>query len=333
MKQTIKFQRVSLFRRVCSIFFDFILCVSIFFVIQAFVVQPIFEKSTDYYEKYQRYNDILEETGLYIYYEEVDGVSIVNSNYDKHLQDFYNSNYAKELGYDSETYYKIKWENCDRNSLREPSTEPLFIYSEDGENEYFTDNIYKVDTSGNYTTEIDSTKKEIVDKIYVDLVNEIVGKIQNIKEVKELTQKITAYTMLFYILALIPSILIVYLLIPMLFKDGTTLGKKMLQMKIVDAKTGRNPTKFQLFVRFVFFAFLQIVLGIFTYGMIPVISIIIIFVNKKRQTIHDLIASTLIVCNNYSEESNRAKEDIIEIVYDDGITEENDNKGEENEGK
>ena len=139
--------------------------------------------------------------------------------------------------------------------------------------------------------------------------------------------------MLFYILALIPSILIVYLLIPMLFKDGTTLGKKMLQMKIVDAKTGRNPTKFQLFVRFVFFAFLQIVLGIFTYGMIPVISIIIIFVNKKRQTVHDLIASTLIVCNNYSEESNRAKEDIIEIVYDDGITEENDNKGEENEGK
>lgn len=331
MKQTIKFQRVSLFRRICSIFFDFILCISVFFIIQALIVQPIFESTTDYYEKYQEYNEVLEDTGLYIYYEEVDGVSIVNMNYDEHLTDFYNSEYAKELGYDLSTYNKLKWENSDKNSEQNWPNEPLFICTIDGEKEIYKDNIYKLDEQGNFTTEIDTAKNDAVIKFYDDLVNKLVKEIQSIKKIEKLTQVVTAYTMLFYIIAFIPAVLITYLLFPMIFKDGTTLGKKMLQMRVIDSKSGKNPSKLQTFTRFVFFAFIQLALGLSTYGVIPVISIAMIIINKKRQTIHDLISSTLVVRNNYSENSNTQKEDIIEIEYDDGIIDVSLKEGEQND--
>lgn len=317
MKQSFKFQRVSLFRRVCSIIFDAILCISIFFVLQAFVVQPIFESTTNYYQKYEEYCDVLEDTGLYIYYEEVDGVSIINSKFDERLTAFYSSDYAKQLGYDAETYYKLKWENCDRYPYLEDKT-PLFIYSEENGVEKFTDNIYKKDASGEFTTEIDTAKQEKVDAFYAQIVNSLIGELNKIEKIDKLTQEISAFTMLFYILALIPSIIVTYLVFPLVFKDGTTIGKKMLQMRIIDSKSGKNAKKLQLFIRFVYFAVIQIVLGILSYGMVNVISILMIFFNKKRQTIHDMISSTLIVCNSYGEKNEVSKEDVIEIVYDDG---------------
>lgn len=317
MKQTLKFQKVSIFRRICSILFDAIVCISIFFILQAFVVQPIFNSTTDYYQKYEKYCDVMEDTNLYIYYEEVQGVSVISTNYDKHLTDFYNSEYATKLGYNSETYYKIKWENCDRYPDIKDKT-PIFIYTDEGNEEKFIENVYVLDSNGNLTTTIDENKQIAVDNFYYELVNKLINELQNIEEIKELTSIITAYTMLFFIVALIPAVLITYLVMPMIFKDGTTLGKKMLQMRVIDSKTGKNAKKFQLFFRFTFFALVQVVLGIGTYGIIPLISIAMIFINKNRQTIHDLTSSTLVVCNTYGEKQEVKESEIIEIVIDDG---------------
>ena len=88
MKQTIKFQRVSLFRRICSIIFDGIIAVSLFVIIFAFASQPIISSSTDYDQIYEKYNKKLEESSLYVYYEENQAVSVISSNHDENIVKF-----------------------------------------------------------------------------------------------------------------------------------------------------------------------------------------------------------------------------------------------------
>lgn len=311
MKQTIKFQRVSLFRRICSIIFDGIIAVCLFVVLLACVSQPIITETTDYNQIYEKYNEELMSTHLYLYYEENDAVSLISSNFDDKLTKFYNE---EKLGYTSEDYYKVKYLVSDINPENEGDI--LFIYNKD--TDVFTENIYKVDQDGNFTTEIDSQKQALVKTFYQEHVNKLAQEVLNQEVVLGYTQKLTAYTILMFLIAVIPAILILYLLVPMLIKDGTTMGKKMLQMRVIDAKTGKDATKFQQFIRFVFFALINVMLGIFTYGLSIFVSIIMIFMSKNRQTIHDVIAGTFVVCSNFGEREKVDQNEIIEITFDDG---------------
>ena len=53
------------------------------------------------------------------------------------------------------------------------------------------------------------------------------------------------------------------------------------------------------------------------------------FIYKTRQTIHDVISNTMVVCNRFSEQDKVSDSEIILISYDDGIEEENEiEKGE-----
>ena len=56
MRQTIQFQRVSLFRRICSIIFDGIIAVCLFVLLFACLGQPIVSSTTSYEETYTKYN-------------------------------------------------------------------------------------------------------------------------------------------------------------------------------------------------------------------------------------------------------------------------------------
>lgn len=327
MKQTVKFQRVSLFRRICSIIFDGIIAVCLFVLLFACVGHPIVSSTTSYNETYEKYNNFLTSTSLYIYYEENDAVSIITNDHDKRITEFcvYLENNNLEVKYkddnvsfSSERYYQIKYENSNINPNLEG--EPLFIY--DKEKDIYSDNIYVIDKDGNITNEVDSDKSVKVRTFYQNIVNDLAEKVLNFELVKEYTQKLTALTLLMFFISIIPTILVIYLLIPMITHDGTTIGKKMLQMRVIDAKNGQNAKKFQLFVRFTFFTLINVVLGIFTYGLSIIISIFMMFVYKTRQTIHDVISGTMVVRNNFGEQENVNNEDIISITYDDGVIEE-----------
>ena len=332
MRQTIQFQRVSLFRRICSIIFDGIIAVCLFVLLFACVGQPIVSRATPYNEIYEKYNNYLVETNLFIYYVENDAVSVVSTDHDKNINNFclYLEQNGKEVYYKDdkqsfnfERYYQLKYEKSNINPSLEG--EPLFIYNE--ENDSFKDNIYVIDQEGNFTSEVNTELSSQVRDFYQEIVNDLASDILEFEQVKEYTQKLTALTLLMFFISIIPTILVIYLLIPLLNKDGTTIGKKMLQMRLIDSKSGKNARKFQLFIRFIFFSLINVALGIFTYGISIFVSILMMFFNKQRQTIHDVIAGTIIVCNNFAEQDKVSKEDIILISYDDGITEED--KGEE----
>lgn len=313
MKQTIRFQRVSLFRRICSIIFDGIIAVCLFVLLFACVSQPIISSATEYDQTYEKYNQELEDTSLFVYYEENQAVSIISTNYDKNLLNFIDyiddNNLVFKLDDESvfnyESYYKMKYDVSNINP--EYKEEPIFIYDET--NDWF----------------IDNSESENVKVFYQSLVNDLGNEILEQEKILGYTQKLTAYTMLMFFIAIIPTILILYLLVPLISKDGSTIGKIMLQMRVIDGKSGKKANKFQLFIRFIFFALIDIVLAIFTYGLTIFISIIMMFFYKTRQTVHDVIAGTIVVRNTYSEQDKIEPNEIISITYDDGIKEEEEN--------
>ena len=335
MRQTIQFQRVSLFRRICSIIFDGIIAVCLFVLLFACLGQPIVSSTTSYEETYTKYNEELTKTNLYIYYEENEAVSVISNDHNNRLINF--CVYLEETGnkvvykddensFSKERFYQLKYDQSDINP--ELEGDPLFIYDRD--NDSYMDNIYVIDKDGNITTEVDNDKSVKVRTFYQEIVNDLAEEVLSLDKIKEYTQKLTALTMLMFFIAIIPTVLIIYLLIPMINRDGTTIGKKMLQMRVINSKNGQNVTKLQTFIRFTFFTLINVALGILTYGLSIIVSIFMMFIYKTRQTIHDVIASTMVVCNSFGEQEKVSKEDIILISYDDGIKEENTDGGKEN---
>ena len=178
MKQSIKFQRVSLFRRICSIIFDGIIAVSLFVLIFAFASQPIVSNSTDYDQIYEKYNNKLAESSLYVYYEENQAVSVISSNHDENLNKFcvyLEENdvkvYYKEdkTPFNFERYYQLKYEVSNINP--EYEGEPLFIYNE--ESDSFIDNVYEMDSNNNLTSVVDTTKSSNVRSFYQGIVDDL----------------------------------------------------------------------------------------------------------------------------------------------------------------
>jgi uncharacterized RDD family membrane protein YckC len=74
-------------------------------------------------------------------------------------------------------------------------------------------------------------------------------------------------------------------------RSGQSIGKKMTKIKIVDVETGEKTTLLRAFtIRSVFFIFLNVIL-------MPLSTIIdwVFGLGKKRQTLHDKLAKTLVV--------------------------------------
>ncbi len=328
MKQSVNLKRVSIFRRLCSMLLDFIIFISLFFLTVQFIAQPIFNAATDYTTVLNEYNTRLTNTKLFTLYSENGTLSYQASDYESNLKYYYENVSSENLTdsdelktkYTSTSFlelYRVKsdvYVDSDGNKLETP----YFIY--DATNGSYT---HATDSDGTIEANITSYFKTCLQTAADDFL-------AHDTKTLEYSTKLNSYIRLIYIISVIPAALITFLLFPMIFKDGATIGKRVLQMRVVDAKTGNNASKFKLFIRFVFFALLCIAFGIFTFGITILIQIGIMVFSPKRQTIHDMIAGTLVVCNSYAEMKNDNINDDIVITYDDGKeSNENDNTNNE----
>ncbi|MDD6301794.1 MAG: RDD family protein [Bacillales bacterium] len=320
MINTIHYQKSSIFRRIAASIFDFIVLISLFFLLESLVVTPIIKKTTDYNAKYQEYCSSLEATHLFKYYKEYDSVTLISSNYDEQLTLFYKENF---IGHNIEEYYTIKYENSDvfTNENGEKLQLPLFIYISDTE---YSENKYQQDSEGNFIVDsdgkklIDAKKQEELKTFYSELVNKLANEYCEQEEITNLTMHLSALTMLSYLISIVPSYLFVYLLFPLVFKDGTTIGKKLLQMQVIDQKSGKLASRFQNFIRFTFNTLLSFILALFSYGITLLVSLIMLFATKNRQTLADFIAKTIVVKSNTSFNETEQEKDMISITFDDG---------------
>jgi uncharacterized RDD family membrane protein YckC len=281
-------------------------------------VNPIYTSATDYNDKYQEYCDQLVASHLYLYYEETSSPSLISSKYDEKLIEFYQDN---NLGYTIDDYNLLKYQNSDKYLLDDGSYPTSYLFIQIDESNYL-ENIYQRDDNLEIVYDSDGVPQYLdgqetkLNSFYSALVKNLANEFLATEEVNALATKISAALVLMYLISFIPAVLITYIMFPLIFKDGGTIGKKLLQMHIVDAKTGTNPRKIQTLTREVIFILINYVLGIFSYGIAMIISLGIIVFSAKRQSIHDILAKTYVVKSNTTMDT--AEANIIEITYDDG---------------
>ena len=120
------------------------------------------------------------------------------------------------------------------------------------------------------------------------------------------------------------GLLVIYLIIPLINKEGKTLGKIAFKLKII-SKVGNSPTpsKGQIVYRQLVTILFEYVLSVATFGIFGVplpitllFSMSMLFLNKYNQSFHDFCCSTLLVddypINKGIDEGNK-----YEITYKD----------------
>lgn len=89
--------------------------------------------------------------------------------------------------------------------------------------------------------------------------------------------------------------LLVYFLVPLYFKNGKTLGKKLLKIKVVN-KNGSKLTNLKIFTRFIIGIWgVEYVFSLFAVFIPLAISCLFSFVNQYHQALHDILVNTVVV--------------------------------------
>ena len=103
-----------------------------------------------------------------------------------------------------------------------------------------------------------------------------------------------------YLLAVVTALIggaLIYLVPPIFFKNGKTIGKKIFGLQVI-SKDGKPITYFRLFFRFlVGFYFIEYITGTLMQGIpvLLIVSALFAYLNKHHQAFHDLVSGTLVV--------------------------------------
>lgn len=195
-------------------------------------------------------------------------ITSVDLNTDEYMCKFYD----KIGGQDALNYYKdLKANN---SNLFDENGVALENADKDELKDFYTQALYNAIYSGEYF-------KKYEDGKYYDILKEL-NKYDNIK----------AYSSYFV------SLLIFYLIIPIISKKRQTLGKMVMRLTVVDVKTNKTAKIYQMCIRFAALAiiefFLSLLLSNFLY--LPLlVSIILMIVTKNNSAIHDYVASTMVI--------------------------------------
>ena len=275
-----KLKPASKVQRIFAAFMDLMIAFLFATLLSTFVVNPLLVNSTSYQDSYSVYENGLLSTELYQKDENnssnltcvidllnSDGTSMFNvekiSEYDEKLVSFY-SNYSNEK---VEEYQNTK--------------ETSNIYTKNELNEYVLVDSVNINDAYNFfaTSYINATK-------YFFTQNE------SVNDAYYLLSLTSTYALI------IPtgiSLLICYILIPLLFKDGQTIAKKLFSLKVVSLKEDKILTKKQIILRELFFVFVEIILSYFIYFIPIMISILFVLINKNHLSLHDYIGQTYVI--------------------------------------
>ena len=129
------------------------------------------------------------------------------------------------------------------------------------------------------------------------------------KEVIELENKIATISNIETISSITLSLAIFYIALPLISKNGKTIGKKALGLKI-ESLNNEPLKKTQVIIRGLSFVIIEFSLGLLTYGIIPLISLCLVIFSKKEISIHDRFSKTNVtLVPIYKKESIVKEED------------------------
>lgn len=275
-KLTNEIYKPTIVRRILSALLDLFFLILLFLSLNQFVVTPIFEKGTSLSNDVITYRQRLVDSNLYV----VDNSTSTPYKITDLEKKLSKTEYKDKLDENIQKFYD-EFSNEQINIEKYNSSKENSSYFQFSNGKYIEKDVVSIDT---YI--------EFYEKEYENALNLLS---QHDEIVFNLSLRINKFFVSIVSISLVCSLFILYLIIPLIFKDGETLGKKMMGIGVVNMKNGFRIKLSQKFVRFAVFLLLEVVLSILLLGIPLIISISMMFFSKNNLSLHDQLAATLCI--------------------------------------
>lgn len=228
---------------------------------------------------------------------------------------------------DKKEYFTVEWFNKEVLQI-EGGGASFFEYQKDGEE----------DLKDKSASIKEDASRELVNKFLQSAWAQANYDFNHLESFKKVNNEHGLYSSLEVVLGAIIGCSLTYILVPYLFKNGVTLGKKAFGLCLATSD-GYTIQNHQLFMRMmpltvVILSMLipiwsRITVALITYMIILLVSFAISMSSPKRSSLHDLVARTIVVDARSSTLFKDSTEEEIYIAKEDGIPLEETARGEE----
>jgi uncharacterized RDD family membrane protein YckC len=254
--------KAGLLKRIGAFIIDLFVFIVISFLFNGLVTKNIANALPIVSNAQQTYYESAIATGLFEG-DSFDTLDYISSDYDNKLTAFY------ESYNDLDAYNKLKAENYKAYFTYDETTS---TYVETGDTSTMNSVYYSIIRyhASSYWMNQDENSHQAAITISVTIIVE-------------------------YFISMFIGGIINYIIIPLILKNGQTLGKKLLQIYVVNLRGDYHVKWVQSLVRGISIVVIEIELGIVSFGVIPLVSLLVSAFNSKGQSLHDLICSTTVV--------------------------------------
>lgn len=273
MEHKVVMTKASIGKRLLASVIDLLVFICFSFILSSILISPIISSNSNVKLDRQNYVDYLSNTGLFVG-DDFETITFINEDYQNKIVAFYRE-------YDSIENF---------NKIIENNYESLFRY----------------DDSLSLYVPIDSEDKRLPE-IYLSIMsNNCMEVLQKDENFLDLSFRITTYSVIDVSISAMIGGIIYYCIVPLFLKNGQTLGKKLLQLYVVSIHGNYRLTPIKLICRSLFYLIGELILSIVTFGVVPLISLLMSIFNNNRQSLHDFIVSTTVVdVSIFSGENNK----------------------------
>ena len=155
------------------------------------------------------------------------------------------------------------------------------------------EDIFKYDTSLNTYIYLDNIDNEAKLKFYKDAVTYSIDKVLvNDELIEDYLNQIMRNGLISLSMSFMASMFIFFLIIPMINKNRSTIGKYMFKIGLIDLKTKEILSRQQYTLRFIVL-FLETVISLMCYGGVLLISFAFTIFTKNNSSLHDFAAKSM----------------------------------------
>ena len=301
----------NLLKRSAAVILDFLLYIIFSLSLITYVIGPIYDQTYQTSALSDQFFTLQQETFLYEINQDTTQVTVVPvADVPDAIYNYY-AQFKNGKTYQNQTLFtfSIAWFNTD--ILKVEETTSLFTLVDDNVN------IRAVVKS--------SVLQPTLDEFYNNAYNAALVDLASYAPFADLVAQINQYFIEILLIAFVTMAMILYFIFPLIFKEGKTIGKKLLNLSVVNA-LGYHVKLWQISVRFIVL-FATFVLAIYTiFGSILISYTFMIF-SKQYRALHDFFAQTRVVD---SKQSTIFKTNDARLTYEKSLEEKSQNNSFDN---
>lgn len=292
--------------------------------------KPVFKNKVNHYQSIIKEENLA--SGLYVKNEESGGAERISGQADysvfvEALEKFY-FEYMPSKKPETASTYTMEWLNKNILLVGDETYNCFEYQKTDG-----------VDDPSKLATRIEDASDNLVNKLvqgkYVDA---IMDDLNNIPEVAKAGANYMTISTLQYVVSILISGALVYILVPLILKNGQTFGKKAFGLGLANSD-GYKFSNSRLLMRFLPFAivdislFFMILVNLYLVLLIVLIIFLVSFAlamsSPKRMSLHDITGRTIVVDLKSSTLFETVDEEEKFVLKEDNLLWEEDEKKDE----